>query len=320
MQAEQLADYLELAGTAMLENRLGTPINDNAIYYLEAALAVAPNDARVKNGFNTIEKKYVELISQAITKANFSKANTYLKKLKTIPFIIGDFSAIESQISQAQKRYNIQQKEKQRLEAIASEKKRIDEERKEKLENPLIKMQLDSNLQAAADLVEQGNLVEPIGNNALEKFNSALEIDPGEQTALSGIKEIETTIITGLDVAVSNKLIQSAEIWMAKLRLFNSSHPKLDDYLLQLEEMKLSSDISGQEITDENKGFSADGNQQINEINNNSDVGSEGQLNELSKNSDSSGEQVAKESESKPKDSEATGQGEPIQETKDPIP
>lgn len=246
-QDKQIANYLQLAEEALSENKLGAPSKDNAIYYYQAVLNLTPNDPRVKNGLNKVETKYIDLINQAVKKNKYAQAGRYLQELKNIPLIRSDLFEIENKVSQARQKYNAQQKEKQRLAAVAAEKQRLIKERQEKLADPLVQMQLQSNLQTAADLVTSGNLVEPNGNNALEKFQSALIIDPVDQTALNGVKNIEEMIITSIEVAISNQLEQSAESWIAKLRLFDAEHSKLNDYQLQLEELKLISDIEQQQ-------------------------------------------------------------------------
>jgi hypothetical protein len=109
-------------------------------------------------------------------------------------------------------------------------------------------MRLQSSLQSASDLFAANNLVEPVGNNALEKYRSVLEIDSTNTDADAGIKKIEDTILTNLEVALSNQVLSAASEWLNKLRVFDPEHSKIDEFQLQLEEIQVSSEILNSDL------------------------------------------------------------------------
>jgi len=239
-ESKLFENYIDSAERALVSGRLGNPKEDNAIYFLNKALEINSKDERINKGFLSIEKSYIKLIDKAIKDSQFSKAKTFLESIKSIPSFTTDLAAYQNKINQQQKIFNDNKIEELKLEKRKQQIKQAEKDRQEKLSNPLVKLKLDSNLQAASDLLQQEKLVEPIGNNALEKFKSALEIDLVNQQALNGIKTIERTIVTNLEVALSNSLLDTSEIWLKKLNLFSPNHAKLEKYREKLNLLKES--------------------------------------------------------------------------------
>jgi len=238
--AKKLVEVLAEAQLAISENRLGAPEKNNAVYYYQSALNLDENNTTAKNGLDTVAKKYITIIDNAIKKNKFQKAKKDLNILKNIPLVEINFAAIEGRMSTAKKRYAEKLKKKKRLAAIADKKRKIEAARQEKLSDPLLQMQLQSKLQAARDLMAIDQLVEPIGDNALEKYRAALEIDHLESIAIAGIKEIEKTIVENLDVAISNSLLMQAKQWISKLKVFDPNYVKLQSYQIKIDEMMVA--------------------------------------------------------------------------------
>lgn len=229
-KAGLLIEYIKKAKKALKNGYLSTPVKNNALYFYTKASEISANDSRIKNGLLKIEQRYLDLISKAIDTNEFANASRYIEKLKSNTYFNADLSAIERRYKKQKKSYDIELEEIKRKEQLAEQKKNTERQRKIKLDNPIIQMQLQSNLNIADDLFQQGHLVEPIGNNALEKFNSALKIDALDERAINGIQRIESAIITNIKVALSNELIDIANLWISKLLKFNSRHQKIKPF------------------------------------------------------------------------------------------
>ena len=248
---KRLSSLLSDANLAIEQNRLSAPLKKNALYFLREATIIDPDSRAILSLSKRMEDKYVSLIQGAIKTREFAKANRYLSKLTNLPSPSSDYSSLTSTLRKEKLKFDKIQAEKQRLQTIEQDKKIKAEKRNVKLANPLTQMQLLSKLQSAADLLRMGNLVQPLGNNALEKYQAALEIDPLDETAIQGIKNIESTIITNLEVAISNSLIEPAKQWLSKLKLFDASDPRIDGYALQVEEI-IASNILQQDNVEAN--------------------------------------------------------------------
>jgi serine/threonine-protein kinase PpkA len=243
-QIKKLSEHIANADKAITEGRLGSPTSNNAIFYLKQAESISADDPRIEQYSARIEARYIQLINQQIDKKEFAKANQYLDKVKSLTSNNVDVALVEKKISSAKGRYDAYRKEQAKKAAIANQKKQAEEKRLAKLADPLVQMRLQSSLQSAGDLVASGNLVQPFGNNALEKYRSVLEIDSTNVDAKAGIKKIEDAIITNLEVALSNQVFGAATEWLEKLRKFNPEDPRIADYQLQLEEIEVNNQIS----------------------------------------------------------------------------
>ena len=248
----RLAEYFSNAEQAVSENRLNSPKNNNAVYYLQQAATIDQENVRIEQIYKTIENKYHQLIEKQIKGNKYSSARSFVRRLKELPFANQQLNSLEKRITALQTKFQDQQNEKRKLAAIAEEKAKVEDQRQQKLADPLIQMRLQSLLSSANDFFEQEQLVEPIGLNALEKFKAVLDIDPKESIALAGVKKIESTITTNLEVALSNQISQSAEIWLAKLSRFDESYPKMEDYQRQLDEIRIAESIAEKNVTVEN--------------------------------------------------------------------
>lgn len=255
---EQFDQLILDANEAIAENRLSSPEKNNAIYFARLADSIRPQSEQVRLIFTTVEQKYVTLINLSIERNEYAKARRYLKSLQSIPNVSRDQTLLSQKLNVSHKKFEELQLEKQRLAALASKRKKMAAERTKKLSNPLIQMKLQSNLQSAADLALQGNLVEPIGSNALEKYRAVLAIDSLDSNAINGIKKIEESIITNLEVALSNRLSGSARTWLAKLIIYDDKDQRLAGFAHQIEELELSQQLNNDETIIDHQNEDAD--------------------------------------------------------------
>ena len=242
-QIKLLSDYLKASEKALAAGKLSYPKDASAVHFMSLANSISPNDPRIEQGYNRIEARYVRMINTMVDKRDFAKAESYLASVKSFPYNKVDLNVLTNKIASSKKRHLAYRKEQAKIAAVASQKKQAEIERQQKLADPLVQMRLQSGLQAASDLKGTNNLVLPIGNNALEKYRSVLEIDPMNALAVNGVKEIETTIITNLDVALSNSIKKSASEWLSKLRVFDPEHAGLNEYQLRFDELSLAEEL-----------------------------------------------------------------------------
>ncbi|MFT6731921.1 MAG: serine/threonine-protein kinase PpkA [Polaribacter sp.] len=236
--ARNLSLYLNNGLDTFHKGRLGAPENANSIYYYAAALKIDPENEQALNGLSSVTKKYLALLEQAIKTKEFSKARRYLTSLKTIPKSATDgvnLSNLDSRVTKA-KNFSLKRaKEQQRLATIAENERLAEETRQKKRANPLVRMQLNSNLQIAQQLFDEGHLVTPYGSNSLERFNAVLKIDAKDEEALLGIKKIGELIVQNLDVAISNNLKNEAVKWYDALKIYEPVDIRLVEYKTKIE-------------------------------------------------------------------------------------
>lgn len=236
--SRNLTMYLDKGLDTFNKGRLGAPENNNSIYYYKLALKIEPDNERALNGLRSVTKKYLVLLKKAIKDKEFSKARRYVASLKTIPEAANEdinLPILDSRVTKAKNIFTSRIKERQRLATIAENERVAEKARQKKRANPLIRMQLNSNLQIAKQLFDVGNLVTPYGNNALDRYQAVLKIDAKDEEALLGIKTIGETIIRNLDVAISNNLKSEAVKWKDALKIYKPSDSRLTEYDSKIE-------------------------------------------------------------------------------------
>ena len=75
-----LADYLRLARTRLIDNRLTLPADDNAWLYYKKALSIDPRNREALRGLDSIAERYVTLAEKSLKRKNSLRAKKYLKR------------------------------------------------------------------------------------------------------------------------------------------------------------------------------------------------------------------------------------------------
>ncbi|MGB0495571.1 MAG: protein kinase domain-containing protein [Kangiellaceae bacterium] len=262
--AKNLKIFLDKGIASYKKGRLGAPEKDNAVYYYKAALKIEPENQQASDGLRSVSKKYLALIEQAIKVKEFSKARRYVVSLKSIPRDMTediDIPSLDSKVTKAKNIHTANVQERKRLAAIAEKERLAEEARQAKRADPLILMQLNSNLQSAKQLFDEGNLVTPYGNNALERYEAVLKIDPKDEEALIGIQAIESTIIQNLDVSISNNIKSEATKWLDALSILKPEDGRIPNYTEKLNAIEdlLPSELGSPTIDSTENNLSVDG-------------------------------------------------------------
>ena len=218
--------WLSAGQAALAAKRLSSPQNDNAISFFQRVLKVEPQNQTALDGLKQVEQEYVKLINKAVADRTYSRAKAFLARFNSLSDDQNKKNQLRSLITEGEKKYAAEL-EQRRLKAAQRERARkAEEERLARLNDPMIQMRLLGSLDSAKSLEEQGALVLPEGNNALQKYQSALEIDAKNQDAIDGIARIEQKILTELDSAINAGTKDRANHWLTQLMLFKNDHPQ----------------------------------------------------------------------------------------------
>ncbi|MDQ7050529.1 MAG: hypothetical protein Q9M92_13770 [Enterobacterales bacterium] len=229
---------LKLAEKAFQEDRLTSPEKKNVLFYLNQAKEIAPNEPRIVQQMEKIKKRYKDLVNTSIKNQQLAKASNYFKKLKSLQNKKGQFLTLENKLIQAKQRYAIKERQQKRKEKIAEDTRIAEQKRQEKLSNPLVKMQIDSNLESANNLILLGYLVSPVGNSALDKYKVVLSIDELDTKAKAGIAKIESIILDNIDRFLRQKNKLKASQWVEKLKILDSNNKKLQEFTQKLNQLE----------------------------------------------------------------------------------
>ena len=109
----------------------------------------------------------------------------------------------------------------------------------EVLRTPAPAERIDALLQAAQKNIDELRLTTPADDNAMQKYQNVLAIEPGNREALAGIDRIVETYIMLVDNAINSNNLPKAELYLQKATRVNPDHPALGPARARLERARL---------------------------------------------------------------------------------
>lgn len=88
--------------------------------------------------------------------------------------------------------------------------------------------EIETLLNNADKDIQALRLTSPAGNNALEKYQQVLELEPGNQRAVNGIDNVVTEYIKLMDKAISSGNLEQAEYYLNKAIEINPDHASIN--------------------------------------------------------------------------------------------
>ena len=154
--ATKLNDLLNKANSKLQASALTRPENDSAYFYYQQALTVNPASMAAKKGISDIEDRLYKLASSAYSSNQYSDSLDYLAQLESVNPESRDAKSLKNKI----------------------------------LENQSRQEQIASWLGEAAEQKKNDQYTSPKNSNAFDTYNKILKLDPDNQQALDGIKNI----------------------------------------------------------------------------------------------------------------------------------
>lgn len=163
-----IAALLREAEAHMAKGDFRQPAADNAYAKYRQVLELEPGNAAALAGMSQIAKVYSDRTERAIAGQQFDRARGFLTELRTL-------AVDQTSVQQLEKKLAVaiaKRKEQEAQAAVAQRTARIEE------------------LLMAAGVDEQaGRIRTPFGNNALEKYQQILELDPDHSQAIHKLVE-----------------------------------------------------------------------------------------------------------------------------------
>jgi len=209
---EQLSKLFGLAKLNMDEQKLITPQGNNARYHYKQILLLEPNNEKAITGLAMISKTYISKAEEAINSNDYVLAKEYLS--------IAEETAPGNQDIL---------KEKQELEAKINQYLQ-EKELKGKQTNKLKEL-----LAGAEKDLGALRLTSPAGNNAFEKYQNVLALDPANKTAQSGIAKIKNKYISLARSEINNGNLEKAHEQLMSAKRISPDSATIANMLHELE-------------------------------------------------------------------------------------
>jgi len=224
---QQITDWLAIAEQLVEQKNFIKPDNENALYYFNQVLSLDVNNIQAQAGLVVVSDNLAISIEQLIKDKQIPEAKSQLDLYQSLPKSEDKYEILLADYQKTEVIYNKEQDEIKRLAAIEEAKRKKEAEREARLSDPLVQLQLQSFLTSAKELEQQKLLVEPDNNNALQKYQSVLQIDDRHQEAKDGIKRIEQTIISEIQEAINQNDKTNAEKWLLQLIKYDPLHTSI---------------------------------------------------------------------------------------------
>jgi hypothetical protein len=165
---EIVAGLLVEAETHMDNWRLRKPAEDNAYLKYQQVLELEPENPQAREGMSRVAAIYAKMAERAIKEKEFGKARGFIDESRAVAADNAGLQKLEDKLMLAIA-------EQQELEALAAAAKKA-----EKIDNLLALARADE---------EAGRIRSPVGNNALEKYQQVLDLDPDNDLAIDKLIE-----------------------------------------------------------------------------------------------------------------------------------
>lgn len=103
IRGENIQRLLSAAEDALLENRLTTPVEDNAFDRYQAVLMMDANNERAQAGIDAIVEKYAGLSRSAMRRGNYSDARAFIEKARTVDSSSNVIPRLRNELAAAQR-------------------------------------------------------------------------------------------------------------------------------------------------------------------------------------------------------------------------
>ncbi|MDJ0916459.1 MAG: TonB family protein [Woeseiaceae bacterium] len=196
------------AETALADDRLFTPIGDNALELYAEALVQSPDDAAIQAAFeNTLDTSIVA-IETALLEGRLAVVDQGVRQVSLVqpdhprlPFLIAQLqqAQIRSTVDEARAALRSQQFGEaasaiDTAESLGADASTIDALRAE-LTDARSSQEIDQILTVAGRRLDQGRLLSPANDNARYLYDLVLRTDPNNAAARQGLKAVAATLV-----------------------------------------------------------------------------------------------------------------------------
>jgi formylglycine-generating enzyme required for sulfatase activity len=190
---------LARADKALHAGQLAGDENSAAALY-QQALKDKPDSRRAAQGLNDVRARLVAEVNQDLAVGDAEAAGELLDALKTIPDSNDDVAQLQGKL------------------------KVLNQAR------PL--------LAKAATLLQQGNVDQPAGNNALELYRQVQQLDPDNAVAQQGILQVQRAVLDRALAAVAQNDFKGADAALAEAAQILPDSPALHDVGARVDSMR----------------------------------------------------------------------------------
>ncbi len=228
-QRETVSQRLASGHANLAAGNLIAPSDNNALSDFRAVLDLDPSNQDARQGINQIVTRLLENAEQAMAGGDLKNAETWLNRVVAIEPDNINANALAEQISDHKARVEA---ERLLAERRAQEEALQHEQETERRQN------INRLLDKAEDALSANRLIEPPGSNALGFYREVLQLDPQNERAVGGIRQIAGNYINQANRAMMRNELGKAEGYLAAAATIDPDDASLRLLREQLDERR----------------------------------------------------------------------------------
>ena len=202
---------------AMQEGRFYEPVDNNAQYYFTTALALAPMSTDALDGIKQLLIRYLDQAQAQLVTGDSEQASAWLNRSSQIAFYANDPALLQRQ-------------QKLRTDIFQYQQQQFRQDEKEQ--------RIVTLLRAANKALAEDRLTAPAKDNAYDKFQAILTLDPESRVAMAGITSIAGNFLDQAQREAAGKNYDRARALLAEAVQVDSQHPSFEQISQQISQLE----------------------------------------------------------------------------------
>lgn len=189
VQQSRIQEFLNEAATDIAENRILSPSGDNALVRYRAIQMLDPDNAQAQQGIAAIVNRLVEEHEAAVAAGDFALARRRLREVEPLHDDPVRYAALEEALAAAVAHSEAASQQEQKI--------------------------ADLLAMAAADL-EANRLSTPAGENATDRYQQVLALDPDNEAARAGLENVGERYVSLARGAIRSRSLSKARDYISR--------------------------------------------------------------------------------------------------------
>lgn len=189
VQQSRIQEFLNEAATDIAENRILAPSGNNALVRYRAIQMLDPDNAEAKRGIAAIVNRLVEEHEAAVAAGDFTLARRRLRELEPLHADPERYAALEQALHAAVEESEAQSRQAQTIAELLAA--------------------------AAADL-NANRLSTPAGENATDRYQEVLALEPNNAEARAGLEKVGARYVSLAQGAIKKRTLSKARDYISR--------------------------------------------------------------------------------------------------------
>ncbi|QIB65927.1 serine/threonine-protein kinase [Kineobactrum salinum] len=221
-RSREIKRLLDAADSLFAEGKLTSPAGDNVYDKYQQVLSIDPDNETARAGIQRVAGRFLSQARDQTKQGEFGRARAYMSAAVQI-FPQHPDMADTRQYVAAEEERSAERLLREREQESAAVRRELEQRRQELA---IRARKIQTLLAAAAADIEAQRLNAPAGNNAVEKYNAVLELDPANVDALNGFEDIARRHIALARDEIGAGRLDDAERNLISAKILSPSNPQ----------------------------------------------------------------------------------------------